>query len=124
MRKAFIFSLLFAAGYAMAAPAGWVDPLKFDGSDAMKAQVIEFIKKNVYQDYCEDLGQCSASVLRMMEQADLDDFKFLTQNAKKNEKAFRQVYKDYCLGIGQCSYSFLKMMFVEEDANSNKELTW
>ena len=109
---------------AMAAPHGWVNPLKFDGSDAMKTQVIEFIKKNVHKEYCEGIGQCSASVLRMMEQANLEDFKYLVQNAKSNETAFRQVYKDYCAGIGQCGYSTLKMMFVEENKNSKKELTW
>lgn len=123
--KKFIISVSLAIPVlAMAAPAGWINPLMFDGSDAMKAQVVDFIKKNVYHEYCEGIGQCSASTLRMMEKANLDDFKFLAQNAKKNEKAFKQVYKDYCLGIGQCSYSSLKMMFVEEDKNSNTELTW
>ena len=124
MRK-LLFAALFAiSASVIAAPSGWVDPIKFDGSDAMKTQVIEFIKKDVHKQYCEGLEQCSASMLRMMEQSNLDDFKYLAKNAKSNEPAFRQVYKDYCEGLGQCGYSMLKMMYVEEDKNSKKELTW
>lgn len=126
MKKiSFVLSLvLTTASVASAAPAGYVDPIKFDGSEEQKTQVINYIKANVHKTYCEGIGQCSASTLRMMEKEELQNFKFLAKEARNHEKEFRQVYKEYCQGIGQCGYSTLKMMYVQEVESSSKELTW
>ena len=89
-----------------------------------KTQVINFIKKNVDTAYCKGLGQCSATLLRMMEEAQLKSFKNLAKTAREHQKEYKQVYKDYCVGIGQCDYSTLEMMFKEEVKNASKQLTW
>lgn len=120
----FIGWLLSIFLYRFAAPDGYVDPITFDGSDAQKTQVINFIKKNVDTAYCKGLGQCSATLLRMMEEAQLKSFKNLAKTAREHQKEYKQVYKDYCVGIGQCDYSTLEMMFKEEVKNASKQLTW
>jgi len=64
---ALLAGCLVFSSTVFAAPDGYVDPIKLDGSDAQKTQVINFIKKNVDTAYCKGLGQCSATLLRMME---------------------------------------------------------
>lgn len=117
-------SLSVLSSFAFSAPAGYVDPVSFDGSDSQKGQVIKYIKANVYKDYCKQLGQCSATMLRMMEEEELKSFKFLAAETKKHEKEYRQVYKDYCETINMCNYGTLKMMFNKEVESASKELTW
>ena len=40
--------------------AKFINPMEFDGSEAQKSEVIEYIKDRVYKDYCEDVpGHCS-----------------------------------------------------------------
>lgn len=125
MRKTLFFlAFTLFLNQAAAAPEGYVDPIKFQETEEEKAQVIEFIKKNVDQTYCKGLGQCSATMLRMMEEAQLKAFKQLAKDAKEHPKQFKQVYKDYCIGIGQCDYSTLSMMFNKEVESSAKQLTW
>ena len=125
MKKIFVtFFALITLSAAIAASDEYLDPLTFTGTEEQKTQVINYIKKNVYNEYCKGIGQCSASTLRMMEKADLDSFKYLASEAKKHEKEYRQVYKDYCQGIGQCGYTTLKTMFVHEVESASKELTW
>lgn len=121
---ALLAACLVFSSTVFAAPDGYVDPITFDGSDAQKTQVINFIKKNVDTAYCKGLGQCSATLLRMMEEAQLKSFKNLAKTAREHQKEYKQVYKDYCVGIGQCDYSTLEMMFKEEVKNASKQLTW
>ena len=123
-KKLQLLCLLVVPSIGLAQPEGYVDPLTFTGSDAEKTQVIEYIKASVYETFCKKHDQCSASTLRMMEQADLDAFKYLATNAKRNEKAFKQVHKRFCLRHGQCRYHTLKMMFDHEDQKSKEELKW
>lgn len=53
--------------------------MDFDGSEAQKTMVINYITKNVYKQYCTGINMCQESMLRRMEQKDLDAFKLLTK---------------------------------------------
>ena len=57
-------------------------PLDFRGSDQEKKKIITFIEKNIYEIYCENemlKSMCTNSLLRMMEEEELDSFKKLTK---------------------------------------------
>ena len=120
LAAALLVSLAFTAD---AAPAGWIDPIKFDGSPAQKQAVLNFIRTSVRHEYCAILGQCSHTSLRMHEEEELRAFKKLA--APKTDKTiFRQVYKDYCTDIGDCSYATLELMYRIEVDTAEKTLEW
>ena len=98
----------------------FVHPSKFDGSETMKKQAIEYIKDNVKQTYSQ-INMDDPVTLRMMEKEELDNFKLLTK--VKNKKLLDNVINEYC-SIGMCDYVTLNMMYNEELKASQKELEW
>ena len=123
MRSVLLSALLFLAAAVQAAPSTYVDPLSFDGSDAQKAAVLSHIEKIVHKEYCEGLGQCSPTTLRVMEEEELRAFKALASR-DIDRKLFGIVYKDFCVAIGDCAYSTLAMMYRMEQRASEKKLQW
>lgn len=110
-------------GFSFTASAGFVHPMDFDGSEAQKAEVIQFIKDTVHHDYCEKIDMCNDATLRMMEQENLKQFKRATQ--AKNRKVMDRVIQDYCKGmIDLCNYSNIMMMYEENEKASKQELSW
>lgn len=93
------------------ATAGFIHPMDFDGSDAQKQEVIEYIKSRVKHDYCDgQLDMCQAMTLRMMEQQNLNSFKKATK--AKNRAIMDRAIKDYCHGgIDMCSYDTIWIMY-------------
>lgn len=117
--KIILVSMLFSS----AAQAKFIHPMDFDGSDAQKNEVIEYIKNNVKDDYCDQLDMCQASILRMMEKENLDAFKKATQ--AKNRKIMDQVIQDYCSSdLDMCSYLNIQMMYEEDNKADQEELSW
>lgn len=63
LKKTILLSILFST----AAQAKFIHPMDFDGSDAQKQEVIEYIKDNVKKDYCNSgIDMCSYSTILMM----------------------------------------------------------
>lgn len=121
MRKILLTALFL---FPAVCSAKFINPMEFDGSEAQKSEVIEYIKDRVYKDYCEsELKMCQDSVLRMMERENLDAFKEASQ--AKDERIMGQVINDYCdSGLDMCNYSTINMMY-KENLNSSKEsLKW
>jgi len=114
---------IFVAAPAIAT-AGFIHPMDFDGSEAQKQQVIQYIKERVKHDYCESqLDMCQPSMLRMMEDQNLSSFKKATQ--ANDRKIMDLVINDYCnSGIDMCNYDNLLMMYNENLKASKKELSW
>jgi hypothetical protein len=106
------------------ATAGFIHPMDFDGSDAQKQEVIEYIKSRVKHDYCDgQLDMCQAMTLRMMEQQNLNSFKKATK--AKNRAIMDRAIKDYCHGgIDMCSYDTIWIMYHENLKASNEDLSW
>ena len=109
---------------SFAAQAGFIHPLEFNGSEAQKQEVINFIQSTVKADYCEgQLDMCQPTMLRMMEQENLTAFKKLTQ--ANDREVLDRVIKDYCdSGLNMCNYAMIEMMYQENEKASNKKLTW
>lgn len=121
MKNMLGFVLLTATFYAN---AGFVNPMDFDGSEAQKQEVIDFIQTQVKKDYCEGaIDMCQDTTLRMMEKQNLNAFKKLTQ--ANNKKILDKVIVDYCEGaIDMCNYSTLSMMYDQNLKASNETLSW
>ena len=98
----------------------FVSPINFVENQTNKEKVISFIKKQVKEDYT-GIGMDSPSMLRMMEQENLDAFKKLTK--VKNKNLLKRVIKSYC-DIGMCNYTTILMMYQEENSASKKQLDW
>lgn len=116
--------IIFASFVAFSASAAFINPMDFDGSEAQKKEVIEYIKERVKKDYCNDtVDMCQASTLRMMEKENLSAFKEAT---KAQDKAVMdRVIKDYCNGfVDMCNYSTILMMYKENEAASKEDLSW
>ena len=103
-------------------------PLDFRGSEQEKKKIITFIEKNVYEIYCENemlKSMCTNSLLRMMEEEELNSFKKLTK--AKEEVILNNVIQTYCMNSmleDMCMYSTILMMYEEEVKASGKKLTW
>ena len=103
-------------------------PLDFKGSEKAKKNVISFIEQNVHEIYCKNemlKSMCTNSILRMMEEEELNSFKKLTK--AKEESILDNVIQTYCQNSmleGMCTYSIILMMYEEEVKASGKKLTW
>ncbi len=104
--------------------AKFINPMDFDGSDAQKQEVIEYIKARVHKDYCEgELDMCDDTTLRMMERENLDAFKQASQ--AKDKKIMDRVIKDYChSSLDMCDYTTINMMYNENLKASKEQLQW
>lgn len=64
MKKLIFFLLVLISCNTI---AEFIHPMEFDGSDAQKTEVIEYIINNVKHDYCESgLDMCSYTNIWMM----------------------------------------------------------
>lgn len=104
------------------AQAGFINPIEFDGSEAQKNEVIEYIKMRVKWNYCERIDMCQATTLRMMEKENLAAFKRMT--SAKSPEIMDRVIRDYCQQIDMCDYSTLEMMYNENERASTETLGW
>lgn len=104
--------------------AGFIHPMDFDGSEAQKQEVIEYIKAKVRKDYCDSgIDMCQNSTLRMMESENLSAFKKATKAT--NREVMDRVIKDYCeSGIDMCNYQNILMMYKENEKAGKEELSW
>ena len=123
MRKSILLALCFVPTLALA-KADFVNPLDFDGSDAQKEQVVQYITEHVRKMYCEGaIDMCQDATLRMMERQELSAFKEATQATDK--KIMKQVIKTYCDGaIDMCSYSIVAMTYRQNLKASQQKLEW
>lgn len=121
--KKLVSAFLLLVSFSVSA-AEFVHPLEFDGSEAQKQQVIEFIKQRVKHDYCNSgVDMCQPATLRMMEQENLKAFKEATQATKP--AIMERVIKDYChSGVDMCNYSTILMMYNENAKASEQKLEW
>ncbi|MGM3172955.1 hypothetical protein [Dickeya lacustris] len=106
---------------SLAAPAGFVNPLTFKGSEAEKASVVKYIQTRV-QNEMKVTGMNNASTARMMEESNLTAFKALTSVESKD--TLKKVIDNYCNRIDMCGYATLKLMYDKELKDSKKSLSW
>ncbi len=118
--KAFVLLIAFVITGSIVYSQEFVSPINFEETEKNKKAVIDFIKKQVKDDYSA-IGMDDPATLRMMEQENLDAFKELTKIT--NTKLLKEVIKDYC-DIGMCNYSTILMMYKEQEKASKKELKW
>lgn len=118
------YSCIAALIFSFAAQADFVNPMDFDGSEAQKDEVINFIQEKVKADYCDgQLDMCQPTTIRMMEQQNLTAFKKLTK--AEDREIMDRVIKDYCeSGLDMCSYSTIEMMYQQNLKASSKKLAW
>ncbi|WON77839.1 hypothetical protein [Serratia sp. UGAL515B_01] len=109
---------------AFSVSAKFINPMDFDGSEAQKNEVIEYIKSTVKRDYCNDtVDMCQDTMLRMMEDENLNAFKLATKAT--NRKVMDRVIKDYCSSeVNMCNYAMINMMYDENIKASNNSLKW
>jgi hypothetical protein len=110
------FSFFFLHSYGQS----FVSPIGFVENEVNKQSVIEFIKKQVKQDYSA-IGMGDPSTLRMMESENLKAFKELIKVT--NTSLLKEVIDKYC-GIGMCNYTTIWMMYKEQEKASQKSLQW
>ena len=126
MKYIYVFFSIFFS-FSVAAQ-NLTHPKNFSGNDTEKKEVINFIEDNVYKTYCQGIladSMCSESILRMMEEEELNSFKQLTK--VNNVHILDTVWKTYCEGIlkdSMCSYTVILMMYEEEVKASSSELSW
>lgn len=123
--KKLLLALTFLFSSTTFAAGKFINPMDFDGSQAQKDQVVEFIKARVHKDYCEGpVDMCQESMLRMMEKKNLDDFKAATKATDR--KIMDKVIKDYCENsmVDMCSYTNIWMMYQQNEKASKQSLEW
>jgi len=98
----------------------FVSPINFTPTESNKKRVIEYIEKQVKEDYSA-IDMDDPSTLRMMEKENLNAFKELTK--VKNTGLLNSVIKTYC-EIGMCNYSTILMMYNEQNKASKESLSW
>ncbi|MBB1201393.1 hypothetical protein EGM70_13960 [Enterobacteriaceae bacterium 89] len=104
--------------------ANFINPMDFDGSQAQKDEVIQYIKDRVKKDYCDGpVNMCQESTLRMMEKSNLDAFKRATKAT--NKKIMDRVIDDYCNSpVDMCTYTTIEMMYNKNVKASKESLEW
>jgi hypothetical protein len=102
-----------------------VDPLYYTGTESEKVLVIAGIERNMHYQYCVAIDMCTNSTLRMMEQQELDAFKYLLgiRDLTDNSKSlYKSIVNTYCVDIDMCTYGTIKMMYNQEVDKSNQKL--
>lgn len=116
---------LLAVLASSSAVAGFIHPMDFDGTEAQKQEVIEYIKARVKQEYCDSsMDMCQNTTLRMMEQENLNAFKKAT---KATDRAVMdKVIADYCgaSSVDMCNYTTILMMYQENVKAGDQTLSW
>jgi hypothetical protein len=122
MKRVIPLCALFLSPFAM---AGFIHPMDFDGTEAQKQEVIEYIKFRVKKEYCDGtLNMCQNTTLRMMEQENLNAFKKATQATDR--AVMDKVIADYCgsSSVNMCNYTTILMMYQENVNAGEQTLTW
>jgi len=119
--KKILFGLVILFPFHVLA-ADFIHPMDFDGSDAQKNKVVQIIKARVKKDYCGTVDMCQPSMLRMMEQQNLNAFKDATKAT--NREIMDRVIKDYCYTVDLCNYTTILMMYKENLRASRQQLEW
>ena len=126
MKILLIFFVLFCSSNIFGKDI--IDPLSFSGSQSEKNAVISFIERDVKKTYCENElleSMCTNSILRMMEEEELQSFKKLIY--AKNKNILNKVINSYCnnsLLESMCTYTIILMMYEEEVTAAGKKLDW
>ena len=123
----FAVMMLSTSAFAGLGNQNIFNPIEFTGTEEQKVEVITSIERGVYQTYCVGLDMCADSTLRMMETAELDSFKYLTQIRGLNNASkmlYNGVIQTYCVDIDMCTYSTIKMMYDSEVEASKQTLTF
>ena len=126
MKILLIFFVLFCSSNIFGKDI--IDPLSFSGSQSEKNAVISFIERDVKKTYCENElleSMCTNSILRMMEEEELQSFKKLIY--AKNKNILNKVINTYCnnsLLESMCTYTIILMMYEEEVTAAGKKLDW
>jgi hypothetical protein len=122
MKKLFILCVLFFVTRDVV--AGFVNPMDFNGSEAQKNEVIDYIKARVRHDYCNSgVDMCQNTTLRMMEKENLRAFKEATR--ANNRAVMNRVIHDYCnSGVDMCNYTTILMMYKENIKAGKESLSW
>ena len=126
MKTLLILFVLFFSSFVFG--KNLIDPLSFSGSQSEKNAVISFIERDVKKTYCENElleSMCTNSILRMMEEEELQSFKKLIY--AKNKNILNKVINSYCnnsLLESMCSYTIILMMYEEEVTAAGKKLDW
>lgn len=115
-------SILVVFFFSSVVSAGFVHPLKFDGSEVQKKEVIDYIKLRVKHDYCGVVDMCQEVMLRMMEKENLDSFKRLTK--AENKVILDRAIHDYCGTVDMCTYQMIEMMYEQNLKASQTPLDW
>ena len=71
--------------------------MDFNGSDKEKKNVIAFIESNIHEIYCENellKDMCTNTLLRVMEEEELNAFKKLTK--AKDKTILNKIIQTYC----------------------------
>ena len=103
-------------------------PMEFNGSDKEKKNVIAFIESNIHEIYCENellKDMCTNTLLRVMEEEELNAFKKLIK--AKDKTILNKIIQTYCknpLIEGMCMYSLILTMYEEGVKASGQKLTW
>jgi len=113
---------IFIFLFSISAQAQFIHPLDFNGSEAQKNSVISYIQDRVKSDYCKKIDMCQETMLRMMEQENLEAFKRLTKAT--NRKILDRAIHDYCGKVDMCTYQMLEMMYNENLRKSTDKLSW
>lgn len=117
-------NLLLTVGFIFCATnlfsQSFVSPIGFVASESNKQKVVNFIKKQVNEEYSA-IGMDDPLTLRMMEKENLNAFKKLTEAT--NKKLLNSVIKTYC-DIGMCNYTTIAMMYNEQNKANKKSLKW
>lgn len=116
------FSVLLLSLSALPVNAEFINPSKFDGSEAQKKEVISYIQERVRIDYCEKNDMCQEVIIKMMERENLNSFKKLTK-AKDVDVLNRAIY-DYCDTVDMCSYQIIEMMYNQNLKAKNEKISW
>lgn len=118
------YALLFVYLFPSIALAKFIHPMDFDGSDAQKQEVIDYIQTKVKENYCEGpIDMCQESMLRMMEKQNLKAFKQASEATDRT--IMDQVVNDYChSGIDMCDYNTINMMYQQNLKAAGEKLEW
>lgn len=108
-----LYAIILMPSLLMAQPAGFINPLTFDNTEAQKQKVIAYIKDESLHKYCytsED--SCHPFVLQLAQSDNLSAF--LKLSTIQNKEYLNSLIKEYCNSeFFQCSYENILEVYEE-----------
>ena len=101
----YVFRIAF---FLPSLPEGWVHPLHFDGSNAHKEKVLNFIRLNIEKTHCTTNTQCDDNYLVVFAKKEIVSFYELTVTEEK--EVLNTIIKKYCSAL-PCNYSLIHMIY-------------